>query len=330
MKQGYLRIRTDEPDYSDLPDKHYTWERSVYGDVHEQIPRDAPKALGKPVVLTTYVDANLNHDLVTGRSVSGVLHFVNQTPVYWFSKKQPTVETATYGSEFIAAKLAVEQIMAMRLTLRYLGVEIKGSTRLFGDNGSVVTSASVPDSPLRKRHQSLAYHYTREAIAAGAVDFRHIPGHLNPADILSKHWGYQQVWPMLRTIMFWTGNPSEILLESTPQNRRGAIKFPLWRRTSQVPRLHRLTPHPFPRILPTRYLEESSLLTKRDSRRRIKIGKTQLTYPIRPGRCRRKAKYESQEDITVLSRYSHLTDGQTRSVTETSTETQQTCTVGPT
>ena len=56
-------------------------------------------------------------NLITGRSVTGVLHFVNQTPVHWFTKKQPTVETATYGSEFIAAKLAVEQIMVMRLTL---------------------------------------------------------------------------------------------------------------------------------------------------------------------------------------------------------------------
>ena len=74
------------------------------------------------MVLTSYVDANLYHDLMTGRSVSGVLHLVNQTPVHWFTKKQPTVETATYGSEFLAAKLAVEKIMAMRITLRYLGL----------------------------------------------------------------------------------------------------------------------------------------------------------------------------------------------------------------
>jgi len=225
MKHGFLRIRTEEPDYSGLPDKSYDWSRSVYGDVHEQIPRDAPKPLGKRVVLTTYVDANLNHDLITGRSVSGVLHFVNQTPVHWFTKKQPTVETATYGSEFIAAKLAVEQIMAMRITLRHLGVRVHGSTHLFGDNGSVVTSSSVPESPLRKQHQSLAYHYTREAIASGAVDFRHLPGDLNPADILSKHWGYAQVWPMLRTVMFWTGNPSDLLLETTPHpQQKGSEK----------------------------------------------------------------------------------------------------------
>ena len=226
MNPGFLRICTDEPDYSDLPDKRYKWERSVYGEVKEQIPEDIPKPLGKRVVMTTYVDANLNHDLLTGRAVTGILHLANQTPVNWFTKKQPTVETATYGSEFIAAKLAVEQIMGMRLTLRYLGVEVHGPTRLFGDNGSVVTSSSVPDSPLRKRHQALAYHYTREAIASGAVDFRHLPGPLNPADILSKHWGYAQVWPMLKTVMFWSGNTSELLVEDTLQSQlKGSEKI---------------------------------------------------------------------------------------------------------
>jgi hypothetical protein len=138
------------------------------------------------------------------------------------------VEPATYGSEFITAKLAVEQIMAMRLTLQYLGVEVHGATRLFGDNGSVVTSLLVPDSPLQKRHQALAYHYTREAIASKAVEFCHLPGDLNPADILSKRWGYAQVWPMLRTVMFWTGNPSNLLLEATLQpQQEGSKKCPV-------------------------------------------------------------------------------------------------------
>jgi hypothetical protein len=101
-----------------MHNQSYNWERLEYGKVQEQIRRDAPKPLGKRVVLTTYVDANFNKNLITGQSVTGVLHFVNHTPVHWFLKKQPTVETATYGSEFIAAKLAVEQIMAMRLTMQ--------------------------------------------------------------------------------------------------------------------------------------------------------------------------------------------------------------------
>ena len=54
------------------------------------------------------MDANLNHCLATGKSLTGCLHFVNKTLVDWYSKKQATVETATYGSEFVAAKRATE------------------------------------------------------------------------------------------------------------------------------------------------------------------------------------------------------------------------------
>ena len=81
--------------------------------------------------------------MLTGRSVTGILHFANKTPIDWFSKKQGTVETATYGSEFVAARTCVEQIMDLRLTLRYFGVPIHGKSHMFGDNKSVVDSSSV-------------------------------------------------------------------------------------------------------------------------------------------------------------------------------------------
>ena len=54
-----------------------------------------PDPLGKAVITTTAMDANLNHCLATGKSLTGCLHFVNKTPVDWYSKKQATVETAT-------------------------------------------------------------------------------------------------------------------------------------------------------------------------------------------------------------------------------------------
>ena len=50
------------------------------------------------------------------------------------SKKQATVETATYGSEIVAAKKATEQIMDIRQTLRYLGAPIGAKSFLFDDN----------------------------------------------------------------------------------------------------------------------------------------------------------------------------------------------------
>jgi hypothetical protein len=100
---------------------------------------------GKPVVHATFVDANLYHNLVDGKSVTGIMHIFNKTLMDWFSKKQATVETATYGSEFVAARTAMEQIIDLRNVLRYLGVAVKGSTMMFGDNESVVNSSSVAD-----------------------------------------------------------------------------------------------------------------------------------------------------------------------------------------
>ena len=226
MKHGFIRVRTDEPDYSDLQPKHYDWSHTVYGNVNEMEPSDAPKPLGKPVVTTSHVDANLYHDWVSGRAVSGILHFANQTPFDWYTKKQATVETATYGSEFVAAKTATQQIIGIRTTLRYLGVPVKGETRLFGDNGSVVTSASTPHSPLKKRHHALSYHYTREAIAARVLDFQHLPGELNPADILSKHWGYSQVWPILRSVLFWAGDTADLLGKDASESSSGVASPP--------------------------------------------------------------------------------------------------------
>lgn len=211
FKQGCIRIRTEIPDYSDLPTKEYDWSRSVYGNVKEQRPTDAPPPKGKLVVTTSYKDANLMHDMATGKAVTGILHFVNQTPVDWFSKKQPTVETATYGSELAAARAAVQQIAALRITLQYLGVPIGETSYLFGDNESVVKSSTIPHSLLNKRHHALAYHFTREAIASGMVQFHHIPGDCNAADILSKHWGHSQIYPTLKPIMFYVGDTMDLI-----------------------------------------------------------------------------------------------------------------------
>jgi hypothetical protein len=211
FQRACIRVKTEMPDYSDIPVPEYDWSRTVYGNVREQRPEDAPSPKGKVVRTTTYKDANLYHDLTTGRAVTGVIHFLNQTPIEWYTKKQTTVETATYGSEFASARIAIQQIASMRITLQYLGVPIEKSAYLFGDNESVVKSSTVPHSQLSKRHHALAYHYTREAIASGMVIFTHIPSGINVADILSKHWGHSQVYPMLQPLLFYEGDTMDLV-----------------------------------------------------------------------------------------------------------------------
>ena len=79
--------------------------------------------------------------------------FDNKSPVDWYSKKQATVEIATYGSEFVAAKTATEQIMDIWQTLRYLGAPIGSKSFLFGGNSSVLTRPTLPSS-LTKHHNT--------------------------------------------------------------------------------------------------------------------------------------------------------------------------------
>ena len=205
-----IRIRVQQPDYSKIDIKEYEWQHTVYGKVEEIIPNDAPTPLGKRVLLTTYVDANLYHDMITGRSVSGILHLINKTPFEWYSKKQSTIETATYGSEYTAARIAVDHIVNHRNMLRYMGVPVENITYLFGDNRSVVDSSSIPHARLHKRHNALSFHRVREVIASKILAFIYIPGQINPADILSKHWGYQQVKDTIKALLFHKGNTLEL------------------------------------------------------------------------------------------------------------------------
>ena len=78
---------------------------------------------------------------------------------------------------------------------------------MFGDNKTVVESSTNIDARLHKRHTMLSFHRVREAMASGMINFTHIPGPANAADILSKHWGYLAVWSMLRALLFQRGAP---------------------------------------------------------------------------------------------------------------------------
>ena len=120
---------------TDIQEEEYELARkSLYGDVSKVVPRDAPEPLGKYVTLSHYVDANLYHDMLTGHSITGILHFLNKIPIDYYSKKQATVETATYGSEFIAACTCVDQVVDLWLTLHYPGLPIREKSYMFGDN----------------------------------------------------------------------------------------------------------------------------------------------------------------------------------------------------
>jgi hypothetical protein len=101
--------------------------------------------------MTVNVDADHVHDLVTRRSITGILVMLNNTPIIWISKRQKTVETSTYGSGLVALRMATELILEVRYMLRSLGVSLDGPELMLGYNMSVVLNTTVPSSVLKKR-----------------------------------------------------------------------------------------------------------------------------------------------------------------------------------
>ena len=100
--------------------------RDQYIGAKEELPTDAPKARGRAVEVTAFVDASHAYDKKTRRSHTGYIIFINRAPIIWYSQRQATVDSTMFGSEFIALKTCVEHIIALRFKLRMFGIPIIG------------------------------------------------------------------------------------------------------------------------------------------------------------------------------------------------------------
>jgi hypothetical protein len=157
-----------------------------YRDAQEPIPPNAPEPRGNSVVISCFVDADHAGDKITCRLHTGIILFVNHAPIIWYCEQQNTVETSTFGSEFVAARIAVEFIESLRYELRMFGIPIEGPTNVYCDNDAVVNNSTKPESQLKKKHNAIAYHRVREAVAANTIHIAKEPSETNIADMLTK------------------------------------------------------------------------------------------------------------------------------------------------
>ena len=95
-------------------------------------------------MISAFVDADHAGNVVTSSSHTGIIIFVQNCPIIWFSKRQNTVEAATFGSEFVALKICNELNIALLYKLRMFGIPIEGPTNVFCDNWGVVLNSSRP------------------------------------------------------------------------------------------------------------------------------------------------------------------------------------------
>jgi hypothetical protein len=96
---------------------------SFYSKLNEELPPKMPEPLGHPAVnIYTFVDANHAGNVVTWRSHTGILLFIQNSPNLWLSCCQNTVETSTFGREFVALCTARDLTILMRYKLCTFGI----------------------------------------------------------------------------------------------------------------------------------------------------------------------------------------------------------------
>jgi len=92
--------------------------------------------------------------------------------------------------------------------LHYLVVSVHKKAYMFEDKWLAALQSHM--LKLHKKHSALCVHEVREAIAAAIIGFYHIDGNENAADILSKYWGFRQIWKFLQPLLFWRGDTKDI------------------------------------------------------------------------------------------------------------------------
>lgn len=186
---GEIVLDPSDPVINQSEFERRDWSTSEFSHVQgmkEELPVRMPEPRGQGFVLHAKVDADHATDTVTRRSRSGFLVWANSALIYWMSKKQVSVETSSFGSEFIAMKQCCEYLRGLRYKLRMMGIPCEGPAYIYGDNQSVLANTTIPDSALKKKSQSIAYHFIREGCARDEWRTAYVNTHENQADLLTK------------------------------------------------------------------------------------------------------------------------------------------------
>ena len=116
----------------------------------------------------------------------GFFVYLNCALVQWLSKKQATIKTSVFGAEFVAMKIGMESLRGLQYKLRMMGVPIWGPSLIYGDNMSVIHNTQQPESTLKKKSNSIAYHAVRELVSMGLLLTGHVGTNSNVADLATK------------------------------------------------------------------------------------------------------------------------------------------------
>ena len=84
-----------------------------------------------------------------------------------------------------------------------IGIPIAGPTYIYGENMLVIHNTTASESTLKKKHNSIAYHFIREGFARGEWLATFIKSTDNIAHILTKSLPQPRRELLLKMVMYF-------------------------------------------------------------------------------------------------------------------------------
>ena len=135
--------------------------------------------------LVGYCDADFAGDVDSRRSTTGFVFCLYGGAISWNSRLQPTVAVSTVEAEYMSAAAAVKEALWLRVLLAELGVSVH-PLRVYCDNQGAIKLLKHPIASQRSKHIDVLYHFAREKVMAGDVEFIYISTTDMVADIFTK------------------------------------------------------------------------------------------------------------------------------------------------
>jgi hypothetical protein len=141
--------------------------------------------------LVVYSDADYATDKTDRKSISASVGLIGGGPVFWGSKKQTAVATATTEAEYIAMSSTAKQGQWVAQILRDMGyggyvASNHQTVDTRGDNQGAIALSKNPHLTERSKHIDIAYHYIRDLHERGRASVSYVPTDAMAADGLSK------------------------------------------------------------------------------------------------------------------------------------------------
>jgi hypothetical protein len=137
--------------------------------------------------LHIFCDSDWAGDSEKRISVTGFIVYLINVQVCWRSKAQRGVTLSSSEAEYVAISEAVKEIKFIYYLLREIGIEVNLPITVKTDNVGAMFMAQNASSGLRTRHIDTRYHYVRENLEEGIINFEFFKSIENDSDIFTKN-----------------------------------------------------------------------------------------------------------------------------------------------